>query len=175
MNTPGVNIGLNETSVFNNMYELVLTRSVAYKPVCPYLFRYASITSLEIDGQVDSFMYVNLLRFTEPEVHSSSLLSSINSSIVYVKISGYNYKLDSGLLDPLVFERAQSIVLVNTIAFIQADVFKSFQALYKISLQLDSVGNFYHQVGIDWLNHMSHSSQRAGRSKLNGKNEKNKK
>jgi hypothetical protein len=70
-------------------------------------------------------------------------------------IDGYGFTLDEGLLNTLVFETIAFIHVIGTLGSIQQDLFQSFVNLTKIELQLDSVVNFYHKIGIAWLQFLS--------------------
>jgi hypothetical protein len=117
-------------------------------PVCPHLFKYAYLTSFELDSQVDSFLYTQLLRFDQTDVNSEE---SIYSIVNITTIKGYNFKVDTSLLHPLVFKNITELYLVNTIASIQSDLFKHFSYLRLLTFELNSVGNFYHSVGVSWM------------------------
>jgi hypothetical protein len=101
---------------------------------------------------VDSFLYKNLLRFSQENLNDTA---TINSTVMSLTVFGYNYKLDTGLLHPLVFEGIQSILLVNTIGSIQTDLFKHFNHLTDVEFAVDSVSNFYHRQGIELFSHFS--------------------
>jgi hypothetical protein len=116
-------------------------------PVCPFLFKNSRLSKLELYGQVDSFLYKQLLRFQQVVDNDTT----IDSKFDELDISGYNYKLDTGILHPLVFEIITSTTIYNTVALIQTDLFKNFKHLNTIILNLDSLSNFYHQIGIEWI------------------------
>jgi hypothetical protein len=64
--------------------------------ICPFLFKNAQLNEITLNYQVDSFLFVSLLRFqSNVLINSTTLGSSINSLVVN---SGYNYKLDTGFL-----------------------------------------------------------------------------
>jgi hypothetical protein len=138
-----------EGSLFDSLlYDLFLdyTNTYTSTAVCPHLFKNARLLKFELYGQVDSFLYVQLLKFA-----NVSDTESIGSNIIECNIYGYNYKVNQGLVNPLVFKTVNSFDFSNTIASIEPDTFKSFKNLTKIGFNLDSVGNFYHQVGIEWM------------------------
>jgi hypothetical protein len=115
---------------------------------------------------VNSFLFVNLLRFQQ--VNATKTLS-INSNIYSLKIANsYNFELDSNLLNPLVFEKLNQLYCFATIKSIQTDLFAQFNELAQIEFLLNSLGNFYHQVGIEWLTYINssgHHHQSAANSK----------
>jgi hypothetical protein len=120
--------------------------------VCPFVFKNAQLSQFNLQYQVDSFLFVSLFRFQEVNYTSAS---SINSTISYLYVDRYNYKLDEGLLHPLVFERIAYLDLEETIQSIQTDLFKHFKLLNKLNLNLYSLGNFYSQIGIEWMNYLN--------------------
>jgi hypothetical protein len=135
---------------YGNMY------GTAAQAVCPFVFKNAKLLCLNLAYQVDSFLFVSLLRFQG--VNSTSILF-INSTIFEFDVeNSYNFKLDEGLLHPLVFEKVKRIELSGTIQLIQTDLFKHFMLLDNLKLSIDSLGNFYHKIGIEWLNHLKINS-----------------
>jgi hypothetical protein len=71
-----------------------------------------------------------------------------------LKVYGYNYKLDADLLHPLVFEKLGQVDFYTTIGSIQADAFKNLEMLVNLNFWLISASNFYHKIGIEWINHL---------------------
>jgi hypothetical protein len=123
--------------------------------VCPFVFKNAQLSRFSINFQVDSFLFVSLLRFQE--VNFTTAIS-INTNISEFNVGGYNYKLDEGLLHPLVFEKIKKLYLSITIQSIQTDLFKHFKLLKNLDLEVNSLGNFYHQIGIEWMNYLNNNS-----------------
>jgi hypothetical protein len=67
-------------------------------------------------------------------------------------LNSFNFKLDTGLLHPLVLEKIGEFSCNGTIKSIQVDLFKPLTFLQDITFGLRSLGNFYHQIGIKWMN-----------------------
>jgi hypothetical protein len=118
------------------------------------VFKNAQLTEMDLHFQVDSFMFVNLFGFQEVNDRLS-----INSMIFlfYVR-SGYNYKLDTILLNPLVFEQTDGFCFYGTINLIQTDIFKHFTYLDNVIFHLTSLGNFFHKISIDWMNYLNYGT-----------------
>jgi hypothetical protein len=115
--------------------------------VCPYLFKNAYVMfGLTILYQVDSFLYVTLLKFQQ--VNDTK---TINSYIANLDVYGYNYKLDADLLHPLVFEQTSTLGFTGKINFVQPDLFKAFSQVVSIFFTLSCLGSFYHQNGVEWM------------------------
>jgi hypothetical protein len=127
------------------------------KPVCPFVFKNAQLnTGMALTSQVDSFLFVSLLRFQESnDIKTSSINSSIPNLLIQ---NGYNYKLDTGLIHPMVFEKITLVKLTGTIMSIQAELFKHFKLLNYFIFNLYSLGNFFHQIGIGWMNYLNNNS-----------------
>jgi hypothetical protein len=71
------------TSIFASYFSVIVldnTNKYSSAPVCPYLFKNAQISDIKIFSQVDSFLYVQLLKFTN--VNDTK---SINSGIQFFK------------------------------------------------------------------------------------------
>jgi hypothetical protein len=101
--------------------------SSSSQSVCPFLFRNASIATFQIDYQVDTFLFVNLLKFQQV---NDTKTSSINSNISELDISkSYNYKLDTDLLNPLVFEYLRVLNCLGSIKSIRTGLFEHFKRL----------------------------------------------
>jgi hypothetical protein len=143
------------SSFFSYFIEVYFEDSVVYDldvTMCPYMFSNAKLNTLNIGYLVDSFVVKNLLKF-QTELQNS--LSSINSIIAQLEVSGYHFKLDETLMHPLVFEKVIEIVSFSTIGSIQVDLFKSFKNLNKIFITEFSLKNFFHQVGIEWTSYLN--------------------
>jgi hypothetical protein len=140
----------NHTTIFNLAYQIHFIYGMNYGPglICPYIFKHSNLNEMDLHGQTDSFLYTSLLRFQNNNTNDTK---SINSSMHVLNVYGYNYKIDTGLLHPVVFETLSRLNLYNTIGSIQTDLFKHFQRVTGIALVLDSAENFYHQIGIDWM------------------------
>jgi hypothetical protein len=124
--------------------------------ICPYLFKNAVLYDISLNFQVESFLFVSLFRFQQVNYTEKS---SINSNVSYeLAVEGYNYKLDTGILHPLVFEKTPELYCSGTIQSVQTDLFKNFQLLTSLSFYLTSLGNFYHQIGIKWLKYLNKGS-----------------
>jgi hypothetical protein len=127
----------------------------ASQAVCPFVFKNAQLYQIYLEYQVDSFLFVNMLRFQEV---NDTNTSSINSSILYLYVDGYNYKLDFGFLHSLVFGNLTSFLCYGTIKSIQTGLFKLLPMFFSASFCLTSLGNFFHQIGIEWTNYMNNGS-----------------
>jgi hypothetical protein len=133
-----------------NMYES------ESKAVCPYVFKNAFLDSIEVAYQVDSFLYASLFRFQEI---NHTITFSINSSVQeFVVGYGYNFKFDTGLFQPLVFKNVTTLRLFGAIKSIQTDLFKNFRLLTYFGFYLNNYGNFFHQIGIEWMNFLNNNS-----------------
>jgi hypothetical protein len=116
-----------------------------------------NVAQLRLDYQIDSFLFTRLLRFLEVNNYSSTL--SICSSIGLVIMEhSYNFKIDTGLLHPLVFEQMYHFDCCGQIKSIQSDIFKHFKILNEIDFYVASLGEFYHQIGIEWMNFVPKNS-----------------
>jgi hypothetical protein len=112
---------------------------------------------LELFYQVDSFLYVSLFRFQQ--VNETY---TINSAIHKFTIYGYNYKLDTGLLNPLVFENNFYILKFHgQINSIQKDLFAKLHVdnnYMAITFSMNSLGSFYHKIGVQWMVYLKEGS-----------------
>jgi hypothetical protein len=147
-------------SLFSNYLSGIVIRygnsyGSSSQAVCPYLFKNALIIEMDLFYQVNSFLFVSLFRFENNSRISKNdnIKSSIGSTVKTVSVNGYNYKLDTGLLHPLVFEQLTTFSCDGTLNSIQTDVFKHFGPL-SILFVMNSLGNFYHNIGLTWLNHV---------------------
>jgi hypothetical protein len=124
--------------------------------ICPFVFANAKLEQLSLGFQVDTFLFTSLFRFQQT---NNTKFFSINSTIQTLSITkSYNYKLDTGLLHPLVFERINFVQFFGQINFIQTDLFKYFKHLNTYIFKFNSLGNFYHQFGIEWMNYVAVNS-----------------
>jgi hypothetical protein len=63
---------------------------------------------------------------------------------------GYKYALDERILDRLVFERINTLQILSSVGSLQTDLFKSFTNLLDIQVEMDSLRNFFHKIGVAW-------------------------
>ncbi len=97
-----------ETTCHENMYlrperafrfSMLLAGTVDFsRPVCPYFFRDAKMSYIQVDGLVDTFLQRNLFEFYSDRRTRESDESSFNSDIYLLVTSGFNYELNSKLL-----------------------------------------------------------------------------
>jgi hypothetical protein len=127
------------------------TYAISSQTICPFLFKNAQLTAIDLYYQVDSFLFVTLFRFQKANTSLSTINSNIGKLNVY---SGYNYKLDNGLLNSLVFEKLEQLALYGTIKTIQANLFTDFGSV-DLTFNIISLGNFYHKIGIEWINNLA--------------------
>jgi hypothetical protein len=131
------------------------TYGSASQAVCPFVFKNARLDEFDLKFQVDSFLFVSLLRFQK--VNLTTPLP-VNSTISTSDVNGYNFKLDEGLLHPLVFEKLTSVYLDGMIQSIQTDLFVHFEHLFDLTFDMNSLGNFYHKIGVEWMNYLNMNS-----------------
>jgi hypothetical protein len=148
----------NTTTFFNFVSTLTIPSSAvfdSYTPVCPFVFTDAKLITMTLEGLVDSFLIKNVLHFSQA---SSCNKSSINSKIDQVLIRTFNIKLDETFLHPLVFEKVQYLTITISIGSIQSTLFKSLKFLRIIHIQMCSLNNFFHQIGIDWISYLNNKT-----------------
>jgi hypothetical protein len=137
--------------------------------VCPYVFKNAQLPlGITLFDQVDSFLFVSLFRFqTDDWLLNETQIISINSNVAMLHIFHvFNLKLDTGLFHPIVFEKLTYLQCQGTIKSIQTGLFKHLQQPLGIDFFLTSLGNFYHQIGIEWMMSLSNNSTLVLRSVL---------
>jgi hypothetical protein len=148
-------------SSFFQSYLLQLTliggNTYGSSAVCPYLFTSAYIyDGISLKFQVESFLFVSQLRFQT--IDSNTSTENIDSTILSLDVTGYNYILDTGLLHPLVFRRAETLSCAGKLNGIQSGLFEPFKDLDSIQFTLNSLINFYHQIGIEWMSSLNNNS-----------------
>jgi hypothetical protein len=131
------------------------TYGSASQTVCPFVFKNSRLSQLTLQYQVDSFLFVSLFRFQEVNFTRTF---SINSTILELYLHGYNYKLDTNILHPLVFENISILEAEGTIQLIETTLFKHFKMLTEFTLSLTSIENLFHQIGIEWMNYVNINS-----------------
>jgi hypothetical protein len=124
------------------------------EPVCPYVFTNAALDYLEIGNQVDSFLVRNLWYFAR----TSPTEASIHANILSFKAQGFRLRLDDSLASPLVFESTQVAFFNGSFRSIQTDLFKSFTSLRVFYFVVSDLGNFFHEIGIEWIPHCANFS-----------------
>jgi hypothetical protein len=137
----------NLTNTFFNYFDHVaFSKSVIFThTVCPFIFANSELSVLEINGQAASFIVTNLFKFQNTSFSTST---SINSTVNELDLNGYNYKIDSFLIHPLVFEQIRTLMIYGSVFAIQHDVFKPFLYLNDVTVNVFSLKNFFHQAGV---------------------------
>jgi hypothetical protein len=143
---------LRGKTIFNYFDEIFLMNSVVQGLVCPYIFANSRLNTLGLYGLVDSFFVTNIFKFQQ-KITTPSFLS-INSSVSYLDLECYNLELDETLLDSQVFELLIQLYISGTFAVIQPDLFKSFKHLNQTLIEVYSLANFFHRVGVEWTTHV---------------------
>jgi hypothetical protein len=78
--------------------------------------------------------------------------------VSYLELGGYNLELDETILDSQVFELLLELDLSGTFAAIQPDLFKLFKLLNRTTIEVFSLANFFHRVGVEWTTHVQRFS-----------------
>jgi hypothetical protein len=142
---------LTKITFFNYFDSISFEQLIVYDSahwLCPYLFSNARLSALHFKSLVQSFLVTNLFRFQQVSSSSAAALSSINSSIIELGLSGYDYHLDESLMHPLVYERVQTIIIEGSLTAIQSNLFKSFKSINNIGITVLSLANFFHRVDV---------------------------
>jgi hypothetical protein len=144
-----------KSNIFQRVCNVQFKSGVKFcsKPMCPFVFANTRLNKLAISNQIDTFLIKNLFRF-----QSINHKTSINSMIFFLEIRGYNIALDENLVNTLVFESVEEVKASGKISLIQLGLFKSFNNLSYVSLNLYNLMNFFHQVGIEWTHDLKANS-----------------
>jgi hypothetical protein len=150
--------GYKTTTLFNILADLTFARQNTYPehPICAFIFSEAEFNSLSIYSLINSILVRNLWRF---ESLDSNNQTSMNASVRALYLGGYGYDLDTGLIQPLVFESVQWLFIYRSVGSIQADLFKHFGQINYVALRLDSLTNFVHKIGFAWTTSLPETSQ----------------
>jgi hypothetical protein len=150
-------------TLFNSVMKIVIGYKNTYSsiPVCPFLFKYSAFETFLILNQIDTILIQNLWHFqpfdedswTENEKLEINGLLGININVL--QINGYNFRLDTSLMHPLVFTSVQELALGLSIEAIQTDIFKKFSQLKYVYFTMENLKNFFHKIGIDWSQFLS--------------------
>jgi hypothetical protein len=142
-------------SFFSIFYTITFRSQNQYptQPICPYMFSDARMFKLNIFCQVDSILISNLWQFQPFQLNDAN--KSINSNIQIFAVNGYGFTLDTGLAHPLVFEQIQQLYIYRSVGSIQTDLFKHFNQLFYINIELENLRNFFHRIGIAWTQSVS--------------------
>jgi hypothetical protein len=144
-------------TIFNIFWSVYYGMKNVYphKPICPFIFKNASLFGLTISSHIDAILIRNLWTFQAIDTNSSILDSSIES----LKLIGYGYTLDTSLLNPLVFKRIDCLTIRNSINAIQPGLFAHFCYMSTVVIVVDNLGNFFHKIGIGWTQNLSLDTQ----------------
>ncbi len=112
------------------------------------MFKRAQLDSLCLEGLTDSFVMRNLLRFYSD--NSSMFEFPIDSNITTLCVMGYKFDLDDQLLSKLVFGNLVNMQVISSVSSIQEDLFFSTPLLETVLVEMGSLRNFFHKIGLDW-------------------------
>jgi hypothetical protein len=76
--------------------------------------------------------------------------SSINSYTFSLILEGYRIPVDDSILNPLVFEFLTFVEIHRSIGSIHTDVFNALKYIEQVTIVVESLGNFFHKLGIEW-------------------------
>jgi hypothetical protein len=143
-------------SIFADIPSIQISYQAVYSktPICPFLFTNANMTLLRLDGVMHSFLVSNVWRWENVTTEKKS----INSKILELEIVSYNVNLDESFIPFLVFEKIETFTILLDASAIQTGLFKSFKKVSTVQVQILSMTNFFHKIGIDWTTHMPNSS-----------------
>jgi hypothetical protein len=124
--------------------------------ISPCAFSNANMQLLDIWSLLDTVLVRNIWRFF-PFQNSNE--TTIKSLILELDLTGYGYRLDTSIMHPLVFESTQTLWIYNSIGSIQADLFKYLKQINFVGIKLNSLKNFYYQIGIEWTTSLNLATQ----------------
>jgi hypothetical protein len=132
-------------SLFNSFKSIVFGQKNKYEDcVCPLIFNNSNLSSIFLTGIVDSLVKNNIWQFC----NVSNEFVNFNSAISVLSLVGFNYILDQKLLNSFVFKSTSSIGIHASVHSIQIDMFKSLAFLNDLRVHMDSLKNFFHNVGL---------------------------
>ncbi len=140
----------------NNLTILVLHSTVKLsKETCPFIFKSAKIGILNIKMVQSSFIYENVLSFSEI---TDSFGQHLDSIVFQLMLKLYRVKLDSSILNKYVFEQIIVLDLNGIISSFQTDLFKSFSYLKILRIRTQNVQNLltHNNKWIQYLNYNVH-------------------
>jgi hypothetical protein len=137
-------IGSNRT-LFNTIQALSLSTSVRLSTrACPLVFMNAHLAQMSINGLVSHFIMRNEFQFVSGNL--GSVYETLNSTITEFYVSGFELRVDAGLIDEKVFAALTVLTLAGTVQCVDAVVFRSLINLQRVVLNLNSFMNFVHGV-----------------------------
>lgn len=114
--------------------------------VCPLVFANTLVSRLTILGLMQTFYRTSVLRF-----ENRTLFDGFRSNIGAIILDVQNIKLDSSLLNPLVFQSTQVVYVRGFVSQLNGDFFREMSALKMINFQSIYFHKMIHKVGgIEW-------------------------
>jgi hypothetical protein len=158
-------------SVFGPLVNLNIGNNVKFGgKVSPLAFNNSFLSSLSV-SIVDHYVFKTLLEFcNDYDTYITQILDSnstndtqtesssqIKSVIEELTIFGYNYKLETSLLHPIVFRSLLGLNINGKVKTIQTDLFllSPYQFLDTIDFNLRNLKQFFHNVGFEWTKNLN--------------------
>jgi hypothetical protein len=145
-----------QTYFFSLIRGLALGLNTDYSlPICPYVFKNARLAYLSVANIIDHFMIKMLPRFYALGESQEIIDYDLNCSITRFYLFGYNYKFNKEIFNSKVFEFSCILYLSGQINSIETDLFRPFNFLSDIIIEITNMRNFIHDNnGLEWLNYM---------------------
>ena len=131
-----------------NEFARLVFWDVSYRtPICPFVFNYSIVFSLEVNFLVKSYFKWNQMEFEVVEAEKEPTWEIFELSLH----NSYRLDLDSRLLDEQMFKEIGSLEIGGSVNSVEAGVFKNMKNLKKIRLPADYFIDLSRRQGIEWI------------------------
>jgi hypothetical protein len=149
---------LNRTSNYPIEFFIIIVRVHQDKnhKVCVLMFNNFHINSIVFNYLQISFIHKNFFAFESPDSYDG-----FRSNISKLEFSLYNYKIDEKILHPYLFSEVKILMISHSISKIDDHVFKTVHLLELLRFKLNNLHNFFHIVGIKWMQSLKYNLEYA--------------
>ena len=155
---------LNELDIklFGNLsaYRITFDQNCNYRnPICPYVFKNANISILDfanLEHDLITSSSLSFLQIKNEENRSLDLNCAIDS-LQFASVFRLCLNLDQ--MSPLVCERISDFQVEGTLGTIADNLFRSFQRLSMVTLNLANMRSFFHSSHNTWLQTIFHQAE----------------
>ena len=134
--------------VLKDFINVNLINNQFISPLCPLVFNNTMIGTFTLNYLVNTFYKQNILTFSKLN-SSKNIVKSEIKDLYLSKIQEID--LDSRFLNPLVFQKLNTIFVWGMVRNIEKEVFKSLENIKVFSFQSIDFRKIIHNSGIGWI------------------------
>ena len=150
-------LGEIDVNLFSNLSSVAFSGNMNIKPVCPYVFRNAHIELFILDSFEMDLVQTRGFQFLKLKNADNYSLHARFNQIRFVRV--FHFVLDHETLNSMIFESVRSLDIGGYLRSIESDVFKSFNHITALKLELSNIFEFLHSSDNSWMSSLFHQGR----------------